>query len=171
MVTLPFLGSRSRLIWLRLVFMRSARRLRERFCVFIASAICHARTSLMATASNSSSLPSSFSKSSSVASLAVEREIFFLFMPISSRGKFAPAPARKCQVFVRRLSGLLDEAVKNQDSALTDAKQNSGDSAPGKITSDFPQPLTHRTAERHPDRPSVLNPHEILSDDIAVRLI
>jgi hypothetical protein len=52
-VTLPSFGSSRRLIWLRLVPMRSARRLRDKFCAFMASAICHASTSLMATASAS----------------------------------------------------------------------------------------------------------------------
>src|ERR1043166_10200231 len=41
--------------------MRSARRLRERFCAFMASAIWHASACLMASASNSSGLPSGLS--------------------------------------------------------------------------------------------------------------
>jgi hypothetical protein len=49
-VTLPSFGSSKRLIWLRLVFMRSAKRLRESPCAFIAAEICQARISLSAAA-------------------------------------------------------------------------------------------------------------------------
>src|SRR6185312_2304888 len=76
-VTLPSFGSSRRPIWLREVFMRWARLLRDMFFSFIACSICHARTSLTAMASNSSRLPSSPRKSSSVVSLAVERITFF----------------------------------------------------------------------------------------------
>src|SRR6266849_912468 len=94
MVTFPSLGSSRRLIWLRLVPMRSARRLRERFCAFIAAAICQASTSLMATASNSSSFPSSFRKSSRVFSPPVERAVFF-FISSSSRRKTTFGASRR----------------------------------------------------------------------------
>jgi hypothetical protein len=52
---------------------------RKVLCLHCLTAICHASTSLIATASNSSSLPSSFKKSSSVVSPSVERG-FFRFM-------------------------------------------------------------------------------------------
>ena len=56
-VTLPSLGSSRRPTWLRLVRMRSARPLRDSLLAFMASPSCQAITSLIATASNSSSLP------------------------------------------------------------------------------------------------------------------
>src|SRR5258708_31797563 len=95
--------------------MRWARRLRERFCVFIASAICHASTSLMATASNSSSLPSSFRNSSRVVSSLVERGDFFFVMSAFSRFKLTLAFAGQGQVIVRCLLRLLHEAVEDQN--------------------------------------------------------
>src|SRR5580693_2232902 len=118
MVTFPSLGSSRRPIWLRLVFIRSARRLRESFCAFIASVICQARTSLMATASNSSSLPSSLRKESRVVSSSAERAVFLFFTRPSLPLEFTVTFARQRNVLVRCLLGFLDEAMKDQNFAL-----------------------------------------------------
>src|SRR5712691_2520691 len=138
MVTFPSFGSSRRLIWLRLVFIRSAKRLRERFCAFIASAICQASTSLMATASNSSSFPSSFRKSSSVVSPAVEREAFFFFISASSWTEFSFALTGQAQVLIWRLLGLLDEAVKDQEVSLLGAEQYARDPVARQIAPQLP---------------------------------
>src|SRR5258708_12313759 len=89
------------------------------FFSFIACPICHARTSLTAMASNSSRLPSSPRKSSSVVSLAVERiTFFFLAILISSFFKFTAPAARKDHVVRRGLLGLLDEPLKDTNAPL-----------------------------------------------------
>src|SRR5450755_334543 len=170
-VTLPSFGSRRRLIWLRLVFMRSASRLRERLLAFIASPICQASTSLMATASNSSSLPSPLRKSSRVESFAVERAVLFFFMSHSLRFEFPSALARQREVCIGRLLGLLDEAVKNQHFVSLCGEQHAGYPVAGKIATHLPQTLAHRAAERHADRPPVLHAHEVLADRIAISFV
>src|SRR5882757_3553435 len=92
----------------------------------MASTICHASTSLMATASNSSSLPSSFRNWSSVVRWLTERLVFFFFsfMSSSSRLELSFAPERERQVFIGRFLALLDEAMKNDEFALLDAEQH-----------------------------------------------
>src|SRR5712671_7188613 len=102
------------------------------FFSFIACPICHARTSLTAMASNSSRLPSSPRKSSSVVSLAVERiTLFFLAILISSFFKSTAPAACKDQVVRRSLLGLLDEPVKDQNAALLHTKQDASVSKHG----------------------------------------
>src|SRR5436305_8143109 len=136
-------------------------RLRESFCAFIASPICHARTSLMATASNSSSFPCALRKSSSVVSLSAERTFFRVIMPFS-RAKLAAALAREREIVAGRLTGLLDEGMKHQNPAPLNTEQHACDAVAGKVAANFPETAAHRPAERHANRPSVLNPHEVL---------
>jgi hypothetical protein len=97
-VTLPSLGSSSRRIWLRLVFMRAARRLRERFRAFIAAASCRASTSLMAAASNAS------------------RFSFFLQDVIQHAMLGSSLPARACRRSIR--SQKLSDAADSGQAAL-----------------------------------------------------
>jgi len=61
--------------------------------------------------------------------------------------------------------------VKDQDSALLDAEQHAADPIAWKIASHLPQAVTHRTAKRHSDWPSVLNSHQILSNSVPISLI
>ena len=73
-VTFPSFGSRRRLNLAPACLHAFGKAFSRGFCAFIASAICHASTSLIATVSNSSSLPSSFKKSSSVVTRANLRQ-------------------------------------------------------------------------------------------------
>jgi predicted nuclease of predicted toxin-antitoxin system len=85
-VTLPSFGSSNRRTCERLVFIRCARPFCEMLPAFIASAICQARTSLTATAANSSRLPSPARKSSSVPSCVALRGLLdFFFIADSLR--------------------------------------------------------------------------------------
>jgi hypothetical protein len=45
-------------------------------------------------------------------------------MSSSSRLELSFAPERECQIFIRRLLALLDEAMKNKELALLDAEQH-----------------------------------------------
>jgi hypothetical protein len=92
-------------------------------------------------------------------------------MSASSWIEFAPAFMGQGQIFVGRLLGLLDEAMNNQDLALFDAEQHTRDATARKTASQFPQAIAHGTAERHSHRPSELNPHEVLPDDVPVAFI
>src|SRR5436190_1048539 len=118
--------------------MHSAMRLRERFCAFIASPICHASTSLMATASNSSSFPSALRKSSSVVSFSAERAFFRVMMPFS-RAELATALAREREIGVGRLAGFLDEGMKHQNPVLLNTEQHASDAIAGEIAANFPE--------------------------------
>jgi hypothetical protein len=92
-------------------------------------------------------------------------------MLASSRIEFTFASVGQGQVFIGRLPGLLDETMKNHDFALMDAEQNAGDPTARKVASQFPQAIAHGTAERHPNRPSELNPHEVLPDRIPIAFV
>src|SRR3954465_15919600 len=120
--------------------MRCASPFCESLLAFIASAICQASTSLMATASNSSRLPSPARKSSSVLSLPVLRGRLGLLavMVASSRFEFTFTPAGQRQVFVRCLPGFLDEPVKRYNSALMHAEPHARNPVARQRTADLP---------------------------------
>src|ERR1700758_2026159 len=140
--------------------MRSASRLRDRFCAFIASAICQASTSLIATASNSSRLRSCVKKSSRVVKLFGERPAF-LFLRGSRERKFTLASMRERDVLDRCLLRFLDEPMDHHDFALHDAEQHPCNPPTRKVAAHFPETLTQRAAQPHPHGPPVLDAHQV----------
>jgi hypothetical protein len=62
-------------------------------------------------------------------------------MSSSSRLELSFAPERKCQIFIRRLLALLDEAMKDKELALLHAEQHPGNPIARKVAADLPEPV------------------------------
>ena len=87
------------------------------------------------------------------------------------RAELAAALAREREIVAGRLAGLLDEGMKHQNPALLNTEQHASDAIAGKVAANFLEAAAHRPAERHADRPSVLNPHEVLPDGVPVPFV
>jgi hypothetical protein len=61
--------------------------------------------------------------------------------------------------------------MQRHQPVIVKANQNARRAVARQIGSHFPQTLTHRTAQRHPDRPSPLRPQQVSSNGTAVCLI
>src|SRR4029077_16478965 len=92
------------------------------------------------------------------------------FMSATLIRPFSAALACECQIASGRLPRFLDEAVERDNSVLLNAEQDTRDPVSRKIAPHLPQPVAQRTAQPHPDRPVMLNPHQVLPEAIAVGL-
>src|SRR5712671_5053840 len=51
------------------------------------------------------------------------------------------------------------------------AEQHARNPVARQRTADLPQSFTQRAAQRHADRPAILNPHQVLTDGIAIPIV
>lgn len=73
--------------------------------------------------------------------------------------------AREFQIVIRRLRGLLDEAVQKDHSVQpVDIEEHASDSVSRQIGPDFVQSLAERPRDRHTHRPAEFHRHDVVAD-------
>jgi hypothetical protein len=58
--------------------------------------------------------------------------------------------------------------VQQHHPSLVNAKQNASNAATRQVAANFPQPLAHRPAERHADRPGKLDVLDVFTNDLSI---